>query len=278
MLWIHGRVRSLGRRSLEACERLVRFSGRGPVRQDFQVRRIGLAGFLGFPQLLLANADPEGSDGVVILVVEGLAIAVERGAVVLPLEVKVAHLDVFFRLVRVPRLELLDTADLISFVQAGRVFGFMQRRPALRVRLGIIGRRTEVGRLFLAGTLCAGTLCRIGLRRMAAVRCSGIGTRRRLIRRRIFLRSRALLSCGNRKKQTESESSSNPRHHFIFYRRTARETKSLRVFSGRELFPPSRPASLLPQWRRRSRTRAPAGLQLRGRNCRPRRAPDRAPE
>src|ERR1700757_4998358 len=133
MLWILARVRSLSRRSLETRERLVRFSGERPVRQNFQVRLIGLAGFPSFAQLLLANADPECSHGVVILVVEGLAIAVERGAVVRSLEVKIANLDVFFRLVRIPRLELFDTADLISFMQAGRVFGFVQRRPALRM-------------------------------------------------------------------------------------------------------------------------------------------------
>src|SRR4029077_2687363 len=109
--------------------------------------------------------------GVAIFVIKSFLVAFERGFVVLALEVKVADLNVFQRLHRVPWMELLDAGN---FNIVGDIEIFDGRR-AVGMVLGVVFGRTDIDSRVAAGAflrlaIAGGSLFRGGLVRGRLVR------------------------------------------------------------------------------------------------------------
>src|ERR1700751_585793 len=111
--------------------------------QDFQIRLVIGLGLCGFSGFFLTLCQSEICYGVVGFVNQSFLVAFQRGAVVFPLVVEVADLDILGRFVRVPGLEVLHAAC---------VFSVHRRGTALGMLLGVICRRTEIDACVFAGT------------------------------------------------------------------------------------------------------------------------------
>src|SRR5438105_4620809 len=127
------------------------------------------------PQLFLALGETKSSNCVVVFVVQGFLIAFQSRPIIFSLEVKVSHLNIFQRLMRIPRMEL---ADLVSAF--GGLF-FVRYSPlTIGMLLVVISWRTQID--FGVATRA---LARFGI---------AIGTRRRRIGRRLLRRLGILLA------------------------------------------------------------------------------------
>src|SRR5579864_889430 len=112
--------------------------------QDFQIRLVIGRGLCGFSGFFLTLCQSEICYGVVGFVNQSFLVAFQRGAVVFPLVVEVADLDILGRFVRVPSLKFLNVASRVSSVHnCGTALGML---------LGIIGRRAEIDACVFAGT------------------------------------------------------------------------------------------------------------------------------
>src|SRR4029077_5413269 len=108
--------------------------GKRTLRQNLQVLLVVFPGVGFISQFFLAHGETEAGQGIAVFVVKSFLIAFERGFVVLALEVKVAHLNIFQRLHRVPGMELLDAGD-VNILWYVEIFN---RRLAAGMALGII--------------------------------------------------------------------------------------------------------------------------------------------
>src|SRR5579863_3161113 len=117
-----------GRGRLNSLNGLLRVSCLRTVRQNFQVVLIFLPRLIRPLQLFQARRQPERRNRVVALVIERLSITILGAAKILAREVKVSHLNVFRRLVRIPRTKLAYIA-----IAARRSPLILQQIRALRM-------------------------------------------------------------------------------------------------------------------------------------------------
>src|ERR1019366_9305033 len=163
----------------EPVQRSVRILGKRAFRQNLQVLRVVFPGFGFISQFFLAHGETEAGDGVVVLVVKSFLVAIERGFVVLALEIIVADLTIFQRLHRVPGMELLHAGGLNVL----RDVEVRDRSLAARMVLGVVLGRAGIDPCVVAGTLLIGGLATL----------RGSFVRRSLVRTRLiwrFLRQR----------------------------------------------------------------------------------------
>src|ERR1700675_5078903 len=86
----------------KAIQRRVRVFGERAFRQNLQILLVEFPGFLFVPEFLLADRQSETGDRIVVFPVERFLVAIERGAIVLALEVVVSNLYILHRLHGVP--------------------------------------------------------------------------------------------------------------------------------------------------------------------------------
>jgi hypothetical protein len=85
---------------------------------------------------LQANRQTEGGHRVVVFVKQRLAVTILGGTIVFAFEIEVSHLDIFCRLVWIPRVKLIHLSV------AGSGFGVLQYLGTLRMNFGVVRRGT----------------------------------------------------------------------------------------------------------------------------------------
>src|SRR5882762_7614100 len=142
----------------------MRILGKRTLGQNLQVLLVVFPGVGFISQFFLAHGETEAGKSIAIFVVKSFLVAFERGFVVFALEVKVAHLNIFQRLHRVPGMELLDAGN---FNTLGDVEIFDGRRAAGMV-LGVVLGWADIDSRIAAGAflglaIAGGSLFRGGL-------------------------------------------------------------------------------------------------------------------
>ena len=112
------------------------------------------SGFVETGELVERLSHAEVGDGIIGLVVQGLPVTVERGAVILLLEIKVADLNVLQGPVWVEGMKFPDAAGSI-------LIGNLRGKGAVGMVLGIVFGWAEVNAGVAAGTL-SGFLAALG--------------------------------------------------------------------------------------------------------------------
>src|SRR2546423_8361291 len=127
----------------------MRFFGEWSFRKNLQVLLVILPRFGFVSDFLLTLRQAKTRDRVIVFVIERLFITLQRGLVILAIEIEVADFNIFHRFHRIPGMKLLhiDIFGTITF------FDIRDRRLAVRMSLGVVFRRIYVDSSIAAGTL-----------------------------------------------------------------------------------------------------------------------------
>src|SRR5580704_787954 len=186
----------VGAGPLQPVDRLLRLFRLRPMRQNLHIAFVFLKRFVRTVHLLQAYSEMKRSRRVVVFVNQRLAIPILRPAIILALEIKISDLNIFRRLVRIPKMKFAHIGISCRSIHVG------QSVAAFRMRLGIIRGRAQINLVIFAGTLAIGQRARIDLVRSwrsqarhsgsSGLALSRITRKRKLLRRSLRGRTRGL--------------------------------------------------------------------------------------